>query len=542
MKRIIKIDINNPLDADLNELTKEMCNVTKYFDDESSEIEDYSLLDSFDIKNGVNYISNSIIQSIILPVGDLLNQVTRLEFENCVFIDEIDLNCRSFNGDVIFKQCIFNNNITLFGYFYGCVSFEQSAFINSNINFQECLFDSFNFRIVTLYQCDVCFQETEFRDESPVFSDSHLYSSLLRFPGTVFPTSAKVLNFLGIESDSESRIEFRLVDFDFREFRLFGAKISTLNFLECTFNCNRFEWDCECESLILQECRNFRIMNLVDLKGLKQLNICGLLNTGKIILGDNIDYYLGALKTSKDIFWVRADEYRPLTLSELKSQLFTIADFFTASQSSQIETVRHEIKVIEREEQMMSVEGLKSRIFLSYSWKDEKLADSIDKLFADAGIILIRDKRGIDYCDSIKEFMKQIRFNDYVVLIISSNYLKSANCMYEIAELTKDENYKSRILPVVKKNTGIFNPIERNLYIFYWQEEYKKLYTDSEKLEPLNRSGIISDLMRYERIMRDLPIFLQNISDMNMIQCEDYIDTDDLAKMLSIVSGTLLSD
>lgn len=329
-----------------------------------------------------------------------------------------------------------------------------------------------------------------------------------------------------------------MVDFDFREFRLFNAKISTLDFTECTFNCNRFEWECECETLILQDCRNFRIMNLMSLKGLKHFNIHGLLNTGKIILSNDVVYYLKALKTPCHVFWVRADEYRPITISEFKNQLFIIVEFFIVSQSVQAEFVRHEIMVTEREEQMMSEQGLKMRIFLSYAWNDEDLADNIDAMFADAGITLIRDKRDIEYRGSIKEFMKQIRFNDYVVLVISPDYLKSANCMYEIAELTKDENYKSRILPVVKKKTGIFDPIGRNSYIIYWQDAYKKLYADSDKVEPLNRSGIISDLLRYERIMRDLPVFLQNISDMNMIQCEDSVDTDGFERMLSIINNS----
>lgn len=539
MKRIIKITTNIPFGTDIDKLSNPACAVTKEYDDNSTEIDGYSLVNVFTVKEGNNLITKSLIQNVILPSEDLLKQVTRLEFKNCVFLNEINLNFHHFDGDVIFKECIFTKNVTLLGYFYNYVSFEQSSFLNAKVNFQECLFDSFNFRIVTLNRCDVCFQETEFRDENPLFSDIHLHGSSLRFMGTIFQTSAKVLNFLMVEADRDSLIRFRMVDFDFREFRLFKAKISTIDFSECTFNCNRFEWECECETLILQDCRNFRIMNLMGLKGLKHLNIYGLMNTGKIILGDDVEYYLNALKTSKDILWVRADEYRPIMLSELKSQLFTIMDFFTASQLRQAEAVRHEIKVIEREEQMISEKGVKMRIFLSYAWKDEVLADSIDAMFAAAGITLIRDKRGIEYRESIKEFMKQIRFNDYVVLVISPDYLKSANCMYEIAELTKDENYKTRILPVVKKDTKIFDPIGRNSYIIYWQDAYKKLYADSDMLEPLNRSAIISDLMRYERIMRDLPVFLQSISDMNMIQCEDSIDADGFAKMISIVSNNI---
>lgn len=536
MKRIIKIDADIPYSSGLDQTSPNICYVTKEYDDHNNEIDEYVLIEKIVLEEGNNIFSKSLIQSVILPND--LSQLLSIEFENCLFVNEVDLNVYRFKGDVVFKNCIFTGNVTLFGDFYGYVSFEQSSFINSAINFQECFFGSFNFRIVTLNQCDVCFQETEFGDDSPLFSDIHLYNSSLRFLATVFPTSARVLNFLAVEADCDSFIQFRMVDFDFREFRLFKAKISTLEFTDCTFNCNRFEWDCECETLIIQGCRNFRIMNMVSLQGLKHLNIYDLINTGRIILDDNIEYYLNALKTSKNIFWVHADEYRPITLLELKSELYVIKDFLNGSQSREVDMICNEIKVIEKEEEMLSEHGMKMKIFLSYSWKDENLADSIDSKFADIGITLIRDRRGIEYRGSIKEFMKRIRFNDFVVLIISSDYLKSANCMYEIAELTKDENYKTRILPVVKKNTGIFEPLGRNSYIVYWQDAYKSLYADSDKLEPLNRSGIIAELLRYERIMRDLPAFLQSLSDMNMIECEDTITDYDFNKIISVINNT----
>lgn len=63
----------------------------------------------------------------------------------------------------------------------------------------------------------------------------------------------------------------------------------------------------------------------------------------------------------------------------------------------------------------------------------------------------MRDIRDLRYKSSIKEFMKQIRKGDYSFIIISEDYLKSLNCMYEMGEFIKDESYKDRILPIVKK-------------------------------------------------------------------------------------------
>jgi len=195
--------------------------------------------------------------------------------------------------------------------------------------------------------------------------------------------------------------------------------------------------------------------------------------------------------------------------------------------------VKHGLKIVEEKHHTISKKGF--NIFLSYSHEDASLADSIDTKFAQSGIQLIRDKRDIDYRESKSDFKKQIRFNDYVILVISPNYLKSADCMYEILELTKDENHKKRILPIMKRDTDILTPIGRNSYVIYWQDEYKKLYNSSDMLDPLNRSGAIPEILRYERIMRELPIFLHYLADIDSIICDGIIDDEMFARILSIL-------
>jgi hypothetical protein len=71
-------------------------------------------------------------------------------------------------------------------------------------------------------------------------------------------------------------------------------------------------------------------------------------------------------------------------------------------------------------------------IFLSYSWKDRDIADEIDNDFKAVGITFRRDERDAKYRTSIKEFMDTVGKHDYVVMLISDDYLRSANCMYEV--------------------------------------------------------------------------------------------------------------
>jgi hypothetical protein len=54
----------------------------------------------------------------------------------------------------------------------------------------------------------------------------------------------------------------------------------------------------------------------------------------------------------------------------------------------------------------------KKTIFISYSRKDAKIAESFCK-FGDEIFNIERDKRDVHYRDSIKSFMRKIRNADY---------------------------------------------------------------------------------------------------------------------------------
>jgi hypothetical protein len=109
------------------------------------------------------------------------------------------------------------------------------------------------------------------------------------------------------------------------------------------------------------------------------------------------------------------------------------------------------IKALKAEQDSLAreIEGVQKKreqmIFLSYSWKDEKLADGIDERFQSAGIYLTRDKRDAEYKQSMKEFMGKVRNSKFVVILLSKNYLESSNCMNEIIEFVKEPDYQERV-------------------------------------------------------------------------------------------------
>ena len=71
-------------------------------------------------------------------------------------------------------------------------------------------------------------------------------------------------------------------------------------------------------------------------------------------------------------------------------------------------------------------------IFVSYCQKDSVYADNIDLYFKEKDINIHRDIRDISNWKSIREYMNSIREMDYAILIITDNYLKSFNCMYDV--------------------------------------------------------------------------------------------------------------
>ena len=153
-------------------------------------------------------------------------------------------------------------------------------------------------------------------------------------------------------------------------------------------------------------------------------------------------------------------------------------------------------------------------MFVSYCQKNKIYADHIDLYFKDKEITIHRDIRDISEWGSIKGYMNTISNMDYAVLVITDNYLKSFNCMYEVLELMKDYNYKNKIFPVVVE-TSIYSTEGKIKYIEYWQEEYKRLENELSKVDIVNIGGLSSDLKRAQNIASSMGEFLQIVSDMN---------------------------
>jgi tetratricopeptide (TPR) repeat protein len=158
---------------------------------------------------------------------------------------------------------------------------------------------------------------------------------------------------------------------------------------------------------------------------------------------------------------------------------------------------------------------MSQRAFISYSWINTDIADQLDKAFKDTGVIIQRDIREISYKDSIRDYMRQVRSADFALLIISDAFLKSPNCMNEVLELFKDENFKNKILPIIVDGTEIFAPNNQLDYIKYWHEKHSKLELDLKQVIPTDAIELYRTLKHYENIKTSIGDFLNILSEGN---------------------------
>jgi len=156
---------------------------------------------------------------------------------------------------------------------------------------------------------------------------------------------------------------------------------------------------------------------------------------------------------------------------------------------------------------------MQPQIFISYSWRNKDIVDTIDADWEAVGIKLIRDIRDLEYKQNIKDFMKRVNDSDYVLLIISKGYLESKSCMYEAIEMFESSSFKDRILPILVEDARIDKSHERLNYIQYWEEEIEKLNSSIKNLKShANAIGIYKELDHYTKIRSSIDRFMDEIS------------------------------
>jgi hypothetical protein len=161
-------------------------------------------------------------------------------------------------------------------------------------------------------------------------------------------------------------------------------------------------------------------------------------------------------------------------------------------------------------------------VFVSYAWGGESdaMVDRLHNALAGQSIELIRDREAIGYRESIRAFMQRIGRGKCIILVISDQYLRSANCMFELVEIDKAKDLRNRIFPIVLSDAAIYDASSRLDYIKYWEEKTRILDQKIKQVQGSNISSLQQELNRYMEIRRLFDGILSNVSDMNALTPE----------------------
>lgn len=96
-------------------------------------------------------------------------------------------------------------------------------------------------------------------------------------------------------------------------------------------------------------------------------------------------------------------------------------------------------------------ESGKRSVFVTYSWAQKEIAKKVERVFQEKGYMVIRDENELNVGANLKDFMKLINHPnlDYVIPIVSKQYMESENCMYEVGQVMGRHDWENRMYPIV---------------------------------------------------------------------------------------------
>ncbi|TFI50791.1 TIR domain-containing protein [Mastigocladus laminosus UU774] len=204
-------------------------------------------------------------------------------------------------------------------------------------------------------------------------------------------------------------------------------------------------------------------------------------------------------------------------IDDVNLQTFDI----TQELNSQVTPLQRELEQSRNKSLMHQPQNsAQKEVLISYTWRDqqsEPLVKKIEQAFQAEGIDIIRDTNAIGYKQKFKEFMQRLSRGKCVILIISDQYLKSENCMYELVEIAKDREFYDRIFPIILADAKIYKFTERMEYIRYWQDEINKLREAIKGVDITISEKSLKTLKLYEEIKDKFDELANLLNDINTL-------------------------
>ena len=186
----------------------------------------------------------------------------------------------------------------------------------------------------------------------------------------------------------------------------------------------------------------------------------------------------------------------------------------------------------------------KQAIFISYAWEpqSEQVVDKIQSESEKRGVSIVRDKKDLHYKGSITNFMEQLGRGKYVILVISNKYLRSENCMFELLQVFKNQDFYDRIFPVVLDEVKIAKAADRLDFIEYWEDEVEHLDNRIRELKNLaNIQGVTEDLNLYTEIRNNISSLTHILKDINSLNVEKHISSS-FSQLFAAVTAKMRED
>jgi hypothetical protein len=158
-----------------------------------------------------------------------------------------------------------------------------------------------------------------------------------------------------------------------------------------------------------------------------------------------------------------------------------------------------------------------SSVYVSYRHevKSKAIVECLKKACESRGITLTVDDRALGYRDSIRDFMRQLGAGGCIVVVLSEDYLKSKNCMFELLEIEKNRDIRDRVFPIILRGTKIHDAEDRLTFIKYWEE--KSTVLEAELKQTKSQAylpSIHKDLDLYSDIRRAIDGLMDLLGDM----------------------------
>ncbi|MGG0279718.1 TIR domain-containing protein [Bacillus pacificus] len=172
------------------------------------------------------------------------------------------------------------------------------------------------------------------------------------------------------------------------------------------------------------------------------------------------------------------------------------------------------------------------KVFISYAHKDSDLVNILEgKLKQNENMKITRDINVTSYRDSLDEFMKTIRDHDFVISVVSSAYINSLNCMYEVMHLMQDKDYQEKLFFIIvsrddvdyynEKNrydgfeAKIYDVMDRLKYITHWRDRKAELEQSINEaaLSPELMVNLAVDMRKLNSVIPPMDDFINLLSD-----------------------------